>query len=493
MKFSIKYKLLLTFFVATVAVAGAMLFLINWSFERGFLQYVITSDEESQNRLIDMLVNDYQTNGGWNSLVHDDNGRIMGYLYAAYSRSRNQARQSGSAGDRSAPANLPNTSDSGAVTGDPHEHQNTSGQRRRRPTRIVVLDKNKHILLGWARNLNEMELKPIKLNGNLIGYLGSISIPRRRLIDYYDLSFSERQGREFILIALGTIFGATILLMPLSRNLVKPINKLASATRDLASGNYDIRIPESSSDEIGQLSHNFNSLAKTLEQNENARRQWIADISHELRTPLSIMRGEIESIQDGIRPVTPERLNALHTEVMNLNRLIGDLYELSLSDIGALSYHKQPVDLESVIKLSLATLAEEFNEKNIRVTLQTLNGTGHMILADPDRLQQLFTNLLTNSLRYTDEGGELRVNVSHDRGRVAVDFQDSEPGVSDEELPRLFERLYRLESSRNRETGGAGLGLSICRNIVEAHEGTISARRSPIGGLWIKIEFPGEA
>ena len=151
------------------------------------------------------------------------------------------------------------------------------------------------------------------------------------------------------------------------------------------------------------------------------------------------------------------------------------------------------MDLESVIKLSLATLAEEFNEKNIRVTLQTLNGTGHMILADPDRLQQLFTNLLTNSLRYTDEGGELRVNVSHDRGRVAVDFQDSEPGVSDEELPRLFERLYRLESSRNRETGGAGLGLSICRNIVEAHEGTISARRSPIGGLWIKIEFPGEA
>ena len=114
-------------------------------------------------------------------------------------------------------------------------------------------------------------------------------------------------------------------------------------------------------------------------------------------------------------------------------------------------------------------------------------------MADPDRLQQLFTNLLTNSLRYTDEGGELKIKIGRDKGRVVIDFQDSEPGVNEEDLPMLFERLYRLESSRNRETGGAGLGLSICRNIVEAHEGTISARRSPIGGLWIKIEFPCEA
>ena len=490
MKFSIKYKLLLTFFIATVAVVGAMLYLINWSFERGFLQYVVTSEKETQSRLIDMLSTDYQANGGWDSLIND-NGRMMGYLYSAYSRSPNQARQINQDDDRRAPETLPNISAPAAVSGDNHDRPDPGGQRRRRPTRLVVLDKNKQLLFGSTRDINELELKPIKSNGNLIGYLGSI--PSRRLMDYFDLSFSERQGREFILIALVTIFGATILLMPLSRNLVKPINKLASATRDLASGNYAIRIPENSSDEIGQLSHNFNSLATTLEQNENARRQWIADISHELRTPLSIMRGEIESMQDGIRPVNPERLNALHTEVMNLNRLIGDLYELSLSDIGALSYHKRLVDAGEIFKLSLATIGEEFNEKNIRISLLEENKGGFRILADPDRLQQLFTNLLTNSLRYTDEGGELIVKIQREKGKVVLDFQDTEPGVNEEELPMLFERLYRLESSRNRETGGAGLGLSICRNIVEAHEGTISARRSPIGGLWIKIEFPCEA
>ena len=497
MKFSIKYKLLLTFFVATVAVVGAMLYLVNWSFERGFLQYVVTGEEQTQSRLISMLVNDYQNHGGWDSLKND-NGRMMGYLYAAYSRSSSQARQANPDGDSSPPTNVPNTSGantsgSGTVAIDNHDHSDprSQGQRRRRPTRLVVLDKNKKLLFGWTRDINQMELQPIKSNGNIIGYLGSI--PSRTLTDYFELSFSERQGREFILIALVTIIGATILLIPLSRNLVKPINRLASATRDLASGNYDIRIPESSSDEIGQLSHNFNSLAKTLEQNEDARRQWIADISHELRTPLSIMRGEIESMQDGIRPVNPDRLNALHMEVMNLNRLIGDLYELSLSDIGALSYHKRVVDVNEIIKFSLATLSDEFNEKNIRVSLRVGNKGGCRVLADPDRLQQLFINLLTNSLRYTDEGGELKIKIGQDKDRASIDFQDSEPGVNEEELPMLFERLYRLESSRNRETGGAGLGLSICRNIVEAHEGTISARRSPIGGLWIKIEFPREA
>ena len=144
MKFSIKYKLLLTFFIATVAVVGAMLYLINWSFERGFLQYVVTSEEETQNRLIDMLSNDYQTNGGWNSLIND-NGRMMGYLYAAYSRSSNQARQASQEDDSNAPSNVPSTSGSGTsgssipasgpVATDNHEHQDarSQGQRRRRP------------------------------------------------------------------------------------------------------------------------------------------------------------------------------------------------------------------------------------------------------------------------------------------------------------------------------------------------------------------------
>ena len=495
MNYSIKYKLLLTFVVATVAVVGAMLLLMIWSFERGFLQYVNTIEEESQSQLIAILSDEFQSTGGWDGLQRDGR-RWREYQFSAYARSQNLWRQSNIENDEKAvPAETPvNTAPTSATAGAGHGEESRgegSYNNAMRYSRLILLDKNKELLIGRVRDMGEMVLKPINLQGKLVGFLGIR--PSRQLTDYYDLRFSERQGREFLLIALVTIFIATILILPLSRNLVKPINKLAGATRDLSSGYYKVRIAVDSNDEIGRLSRDFNSLANTLEQNENARRQWIADISHELRTPLSILRGEIEAMQDGIREVNPERLNALHNEVMNLNRLIGDLYELSLSDIGALSYHKRVVDVGEIINNSLAALSDDFKEKNIKVSIRKDAYIIYRLFADPDRLQQLFANLLTNSLRYTDVGGELQITVGREKDKLVIGFQDSGPGVDSNELPRLFERLYRVDSSRNRKTGGAGLGLSICRNIVEAHEGTISARRSPMGGLWINIELPSEA
>jgi two-component system sensor histidine kinase BaeS len=488
MNFSIQYKLLLTFVVATVAVVGAMLLLMIWSFEKGFLQYVNTIEEESQNQLIAILADEFQSTGKWDGL-QSDGRRWREFQFSAYARSMNLLRQ-GNPGREKTAADVPAASPVPENrTGDPRDE----GPRDNafRYSRLILLDKDKQLLIGRVRDMSEMVLKPIDAHGELVGYLGIR--PNRQLTDYYDLRFSEAQGREFLLIALVTILIATVLILPLSRNLVKPINKLADATRDLASGNYKVRIPAATQDEIGRLSRDFNSLANTLEQNETARRQWIADISHELRTPLTIMRGEIEAMQDGVRAVNPDRLSALHNEVMNLNRLISDLYELSLSDIGALSYHKRVVDVEDIIHTALAAHADDFKEKNIKASVQADPRIKCEIFADPDRLQQLFANLLTNSLRYTDAGGELRITLGREKNTLVIGFQDSGPGVSDDELPRLFERLYRVDTSRNRKTGGAGLGLSICKSIVEAHEGTISARRSPMGGLWIKIELPIEA
>jgi two-component system sensor histidine kinase BaeS len=493
MNFSIKYKLLLTFVVATVAVVGVMLSLMIWSFERGFLQYVNTIEVESRNQLLAILEYEYESTGGWDALQKD--GRRWRELqFSAYARSLNLWRQSNPEQERRVTEPRPAVSEQKPLDNTSHpetQRENDSYEGGYRYSRLILLDQGKNLLIGRVRDMSEMELKPINIQGKPVGYLGIR--PSRQLTDYYDLRFSEEQGREFLLIALATLVIATILILPLSRSLVKPINRLTVATRDLNSGNYKVRIPVHANDEIGQLSRDFNSLANTLEQNENARRRWIADISHELRTPLTILRGEIEAIQDGVRTVNPERLNALHNEVMNLNRLISDLYELSLSDIGALSYHKRSVDAVDIINTSLAALADDFKEKNIRVSVHPDSRTGHSLRADPDRLQQLFTNLLTNSLRYTDTGGELRIALGVEKGKLVIGFQDSGPGVNDADLPRLFERLYRVDSSRNRMTGGAGLGLSICRSIVEAHAGTISAQRSQIGGLWIKIELPIEA
>lgn len=356
---------------------------------------------------------------------------------------------------------------------------------------MLLLDADKEPLSGNVQPEEALKMTPIVVDGATVGYLAMRPIPP--MGEAREMHFSERQAHAFMLIALITMVVSILLALPVSRQLVKPIRALSEATRKLAAGSYDTRIDVGSRDELGQLARDFNSLAKTLGQNEVSRRQWIADISHELRTPLSILQGEIEAMQDGLRPCTPERLAALHGETLNLARLVNDLYELSLSDIGALSYQKQRLDLRTLLETSLQAHRDEFAGKNIALEFSADPGLEARVFGDPDRLQQLFLNLLGNSLRYTDPGGKVAVSLAVRDGHAVIDVQDSAPGVAEEHLPRLFERLYRVDPSRSRETGGAGLGLAICRNIVEAHDGRIDARASNLGGLWVQLVLPLEA
>jgi two-component system sensor histidine kinase BaeS len=194
-------------------------------------------------------------------------------------------------------------------------------------------------------------------------------------------------------------------------------------------------------------------------------------------------------MQDGVRAADPERLGTLHADVLRLARLVDDLHELSVTDLGALSYRKAPVDIAALLETELDAFQGAVAAAGLSLGFSR---PPHAVIIDADaqRLSQLFRNLLRNSLAYTDAGGELRVRLDHRGGRIAIDVQDTAPGVPAEALPRLFERLFRVEGSRSRATGGAGLGLAIAQNIVSAHGGRIEARPSPLGGLWIRIELP---
>jgi len=205
---------------------------------------------------------------------------------------------------------------------------------------------------------------------------------------------------------------------------------------------------------------------------------------------LAILKAEIEALLDGIRPSTPQAMASLHDEVEQLNLLVGDLYELSMSDIGALNYQKNQVDAPEILQTTLAAFQAEFDRAGLELRFHsTLHGQSRM-LADAARLRQLFSNLCNNTLRYTDRPGRLEVTLGEQSGSLHIQFMDSAPGVSEQEITRLFERLYRVETSRNRASGGAGLGLSICHNIVAAHDGTINAKASPLGGVLIEIILP---
>jgi two-component system sensor histidine kinase BaeS len=316
-----------------------------------------------------------------------------------------------------------------------------------------------------------------------VGYVGYV--PRPEVLESIERLYLQRQHLTFGAIALGLLAAALLLGAGLSQWLSRKIHELARATDSLIQGNYDVRLKPSGHDELARLASDFNSLAQTLSAARQARRQWIADIAHELRTPLSILRGEIEALQDGVRPLDRNAVNSLASEAARLARLVEDLHTLSLSDLGALSYHKEPVDLSEIVAEALEPLA------NKEFRLETDLQEGAMILGDGDRLAQVFGNLLQNTLRYTDAPGRLSVSVRKNRQKVVVDWADSSPGVPPDDLPRLTERLFRVEGSRSREAGGTGLGLAIARAIVEAHGGTLVAGASPLGGLRMALTFPG--
>jgi two-component system sensor histidine kinase BaeS len=353
---------------------------------------------------------------------------------------------------------------------------------------MMLLDADKRVLIGRPEKAGGIELHAVDVGGTTVGYLGVV--PGPALNDIADIEFVSEQKRQFFAIAGIMILVSAALAVPLAGGMTRRIRRIAAGARSLAAGRYETRVASGARDELGSLAGDFNELAGALEAAQSSRRQWVADVSHELRTPLAVLRAELEAIQDGVREPDARSVGALHGEVLRLGRLVDDLYNLSLADLGALSYRKEDVDPLAVLDTDLEGLSSEFSARNISVEWDRARDPRVIVHGDPGRLSQLWSNLLVNAQRYTDPGGVLRIEASVDGRELVLDFTDSAPGVPAEQLAHLFERFHRVEKSRGREHGGAGLGLAICSSIVSAHGGTIEARPSPLGGLWIRVRLP---
>jgi two-component system sensor histidine kinase BaeS len=245
------------------------------------------------------------------------------------------------------------------------------------------------------------------------------------------------------------------------------------------------------SDEIARLGDDVNRLSSALSEHESVRRRWMSDIAHELRTPLAIIAGELEAMVDGVRPMDTEQLGSLQEEVKHLATIIDDLHSLALTDSGALAYKMQKLDLNELVPLVIDSFRGVTAQKDLDLEFSN-NGNKVGLHGDENRLRQLLDNLLDNAVRYTDAGGRISINLEARDQQAILTVSDTAPGASEEDCERLFERLYRLEASRNRNSGGSGLGLAICRNIVEAHGGQIQAEPGPLGGLLVTVALPLE-
>ncbi|WP_296898350.1 ATP-binding protein [Thiohalocapsa sp.] len=359
--------------------------------------------------------------------------------------------------------------------------------------RLMLLDADGDIVYGREALLEHAASSPLRDGAATIGTLALL--PGPPITELADLRFREQQSLALWLIGLGVSLLAALLAFPLAGRLTRPVAAFQRAMRRLAAGDYAARVAVTGGDELGRLGRDLNDLAGALAQTEQARRQWAADIAHELRTPLSLLRADLEAMQDGVRPLDKAALDALLADTLRLGRLIDDLYELSMTDLGALSYRKAPLDLHQLLTEELDSFRGEFAEADIALHLaaaDTEAADDWTLYGDTQRLSQLFRNLLRNTLAYTDRGGQLRVTLSRRSGHAHIDFDDTAPSVPAVDLPLLFERLYRVDSSRNRATGGAGLGLAIARNIVAAHGGSITAAPSPLGGLRVHLVLPLE-
>ena len=352
--------------------------------------------------------------------------------------------------------------------------------------RLALLDSQRHAVVGNPDLSADAPARPVVVDDRVVGWIARS--PFRRISTAADLAFQQEQLRAAWIIAGLALAVAALVAVVLARLFLQPVKRVAEATHRLAAGNYATRVEVRSTDELGRLGEDFNRLAQALERNEQLRRRFMADISHELRTPLAVLSGELEALEDGVRPLTRESLDSLRAEVNALGKLVDDLNQLALADSGALAYRKATVDVVPLVAQALESHRDRLAERSLAI--ETAWNGAAPVFGDADRLRQMFRNLLENSARYTERGGRVRVAVRRDADKVAIEFEDSAPGVPAAALPQLFERFYRVEGSRSRANGGTGLGLAICRSIAAAHGGDIAATPSPLGGLRVSVSLP---
>lgn len=306
--------------------------------------------------------------------------------------------------------------------------------------------------------------------------MGSSQSLEMDLFNNYTAAVSEAVS----LAAIAALIAAVLASFFISRQVVTPIQRMMKLSHRIAEGEYEERLTIPGSqladqvDELDQLALSFNQMAEKLEKTENLRRQLIGDVTHELRTPLTAVKGYLEGLMDGVLTADPETYQQIHTEINRLQRLVNDLQELSQVESGAIQLAFTEVMPSNLLETIQRNFANQFEEKNLQLDIE-VEPNLPQILIDKDRIIQVLTNLVGNALQYTPSGGRVVIKVHRENADLLFSISDTGIGISTEQLPNIFNRFYRTDKSRARASGGSGIGLTIARALVKAHQGRIWA------------------
>ncbi|MGD9682381.1 MAG: ATP-binding protein [Candidatus Obscuribacterales bacterium] len=464
-------KLSLTILVINTAVAFLALFSYNAILLEGFKRFVNQQDLRRLEPVAVFLEREYAKRSNW-AFLQGDPGKVRWWIADVVEF-----------GVARPPRNV-----DPEASGPPF--------RRRAPDhrgllfRMVVSDPDGKALFAPGNLPAGPVGRPLKEGDKTVGYLSVSPLPED--LSPFDRRFLADCSSQLAVLALLLALLPSALTYLYLKKFLSPLHNLSEASLALSQGDHSVRVEIPANEDLGRLASSINSLAASLKRSDESHKQWMADSSHELRTPIAVLRAQVEALQDGVQSADSRTLGILHSEIMSLNKIVNQLYDLARSDMDKLSYRLAPVDPCEILIEATEAFEERFKDAGIELKVNFDAGLQKSpVLADADHLKQLFTNLLENSLRYTDRGGCLAVsNLVEGKSMVALRFDDSAPAVPADKLDKIFERFFRVDSSRSRLQGGTGLGLAICKKIAEGHGGRIEAGASPLGGLRVEVWLP---
>lgn len=466
---SLAWKLMLAFLAISLTGAALASIFARWITVQEFDRLVL---EQAQNTFLSEVTTYYQTRGSWIGVTD-------------YFRQRAESRQPPPREPDKPPSQPPQTAGG-------------AGQPPQVP--VILIDQNGYVLhpvppyrLGdYVPPKKLAPGKPVKIGDQVVGTI--LATGAAPPLDVREQQYLERTNLALLVSALGAVVIALLLSLVLARTLTHPVRDLRNAIRAMAQGTLGVAVPVRSRDELGQLTTAFNQMSADLARANQARRQMTADIAHDLRTPLSVIKGYCEGLRDGVLKPTPNTFQTMYQEAEHLSLLVEDLRTLSLADAGELKLTRQRVSPRELLERTAA--AHQLRAEARQVALQ-VNAEASLpeVNVDPERMAQVLNNLVGNALRYTPAGGQItlaamEMAATKNDNAVHLTVRDTGAGIAPDDLPRIFDRFYRGDASRQQPSGESGLGLAIARSIVELHGGTITAASAPGAGTTFTIALP---
>lgn len=463
---SLSTKLALAFLAVTATTIILFAVFAVWATRVRFNEFVLNRDQEE---LVALLTTYYQVNGSWEGIDE----LMQPPTLPGGGQGPGQGAGRGGPGGGNGPGSGYNAS-------------------WRRPF-VLVDGEGTVVLSGLGFQSGELVPAdeslpgvPLTLNDNQIGTL-YIRPEDVGASPVNEGAFLAGVTQAMIMSALVASIFALLLGIILARSLTGPLRELTRATRAMATGDLEQQVPVHSQDELGELAASFNQMSSDLSRAVTQRRQMTADIAHDLRTPLSVIMGYTEMLQEGILPGSVETYTILHEESQQLNRLVDDLRTLSLADAGELPLLKEPVQPRDLLNRAAQGIGPQAEQKGIALQLVTGEDLP-LVEVDPDRMDQVLDNLISNALHHTPAGGQITLGAERENGAVQLRVTDTGKGIAPEHLPYLFDRFYRVDPARTDDS--SGLGLAIARSIVHLHNGNLRVESEPGRGTTFLIHLP---